>query len=58
MRQTLMKRLNKYILELENAKMGYMRTHDIGWANRVNELQGRVEELRYVIGLIDRKEML
>lgn len=56
MKQKLLQRLDRYTSALQKARISYHKTNDNGWANRINELQGRIEELQYVIGLINREE--
>lgn len=55
MEEKLLQRLDKYISAMDIARISYKQTRDNGWANRINELQGRIEELQYVIGLLNRQ---
>lgn len=56
MKQKLLQRLDRYTSALEIARISYSKTNDNGWACRINELQGRIEELQYVIGLLNRQK--
>lgn len=55
MKQKLLQRLDKYVSALDIARISYNRTNDKSWAGRIQELQGRIEELQYVIGLLNRQ---
>lgn len=55
MKQKLLLRLGQYMSDLKVARVSYNQTNDNGWANRINELQGRIEELQYVIVLLNRQ---